>query len=351
MKSIVSLIMLLLLVPAANALSITVNPLSASIAPGSDRTISLEVSGNGTYALEIIRCTSASEGCTFAGSDMLPITFDETKSATNSITVSGSGTKSITASLSSSFKESIVYSYKIYAKNMNNTENASVTGDVRYIAPAALGVGSNTGGGMGISAGTIKITLALKDSPFKKILVNFKSSMNNPSITASLLTDVPVLTSLESEDLVYQYLEIKKRNFNDSDISEAVIEFTVNKSWMAANNISEIYLKRYDNGWKPLRTELIDSTETLNTYRAYVYGFSYFAVFGKVEKSMPLAAPKPENNIIPSEIEVSSGIAATTPIQEKSPTGFALFESSKNAEIVAVALLLGFGIAYYLKRK
>jgi PGF-pre-PGF domain-containing protein len=116
-------------------------------------------------------------------------------------------------------------------------------------------------------------------------LQNQNSTKTNPSIQISELTEIINLPKeIPTPELTYKIYEINKTNFNNSDIQNTTIEFKVNKTWITANNITTIYLARYENEWNKLKTELINSTTNYNYYKSYTNSLSYFAIIGEKEE-------------------------------------------------------------------
>ncbi len=159
-------------------------------------------------------------------------------------------------------------------------------------AAGAGGGGGGGGGAGGPALPTKKVTASSDEQVPVKIAVSLKSDATSPSvkITAGGSPSSSGIPAPQG-DAVYHYLDITKTNFNNSDIETATIEFEVNLSWISENGINNVYLARYENGsgsWKKLRTELVNSTQFSNSYKAYTDGFSDFAIVG--EKAKPLGS-------------------------------------------------------------
>lgn len=149
----------------------------------------------------------------------------------------------------------------------------------------------------GSSSGTQEATqtiTATSGDAAEKITVNLNTQISGASVSVAKLTGVPASIPSITET-TYQYLNITKTNFNNSQISNVSIDFKVSKSWIEENNITNISLARYENGWSKLKTELVNSTSDFNSYRAYTNGFSYFAIVG--EKAQVSQSVEPAKNI------------------------------------------------------
>ncbi|MCG2723686.1 PGF-pre-PGF domain-containing protein, partial [archaeon] len=161
-----------------------------------------------------------------------------------------------------------------------------------------------TGGGGGSSAPSLTKSMSVTpQEPLTKITINLKTRVYNPAISATKITAISVQAPSEP---VYQYMNITKNNFNNSQIENATIDFKVNKSWILSNNFTRIWLARYDNGWNKLKTELLNSTATTNYYRAYADAFSYFAIIGEKAQTAQAAPPAVEQPKEPVKEETNA---------------------------------------------
>lgn len=135
-------------------------------------------------------------------------------------------------------------------------------------------------------------TITASSDVVEKITVNLNALIAGASVTIAKMEsapqNVPALTS--TTEATYQYFNITKSNFNNSQIKNATIYFKVGKSWIVENNITNVSLARYDGGWSKLKTDLVNSTSTMNYYRAYTDAFSYFAIVG--EKAQTVQSPQ-----------------------------------------------------------
>ncbi len=129
---------------------------------------------------------------------------------------------------------------------------------------------------------------------------------------------------------VYHYINITKKNFNNSQIENATIDFKVNKSWISKNNFTRIWLAHYDNGWSKLKTDLVNSTTTVNYYRAYADAFSYFAIVGEKAQAAQTTPPAVEQ---PKEA-VKEEPAAEQPKEPDAP----VVEEQKATPYIAYAI-------------
>ena len=112
-----------------------------------------------------------------------------------------------------------------------------------------------------------------------KISVNLKTEILGPSLNVSKLASRSVGAT---SNIVYYYFEISTVNITESNIENTTIEFTVNNSWIAGNNIDpdSITLNRYTTKWTALPTSRKSNDGTYAYYFAETPGFSLFAITG-----------------------------------------------------------------------
>jgi len=98
------------------------------------------------------------------------------------------------------------------------------------------------------------------------------------------------------KDLIYQYTNVEKLGIKNSDISNTIIKFRVEKSWISNNNINEssISLLRYSNEWKIQKTEPEFEDDTYYYYKSETNGFSYFVILGEKKQFVPVVEEKIE---------------------------------------------------------
>ena len=139
-----------------------------------------------------------------------------------------------------------------------------------------------------------------EDIAIKQIEAVINKSLKNVEIrVAKLLSEPP---TEKAGTTVYQYLEIKKINIKDDELSKATIRFEVAKSWMADNNIlpEDVILNHYKHEkWEELPTAVIkeDPESLLNIsinsnviiYESTTDSFSYFSISIK-EKALGAGA-------------------------------------------------------------
>ncbi|MEW6592335.1 MAG: PGF-pre-PGF domain-containing protein, partial [Candidatus Hadarchaeota archaeon] len=124
--------------------------------------------------------------------------------------------------------------------------------------------------------------LDISATSITQIVVNVSKEVSNIILKVKQLIDKPAQIETP-EGTVYTYLEILAEKLNNSDISSALVNFRVEKSWVAQENIdtSTIVLKRYTSaGWQTLATEKTSEDNSYIYFAATTPGFSVFAVSG-----------------------------------------------------------------------
>jgi PGF-pre-PGF domain-containing protein len=150
----------------------------------------------------------------------------------------------------------------------------------------------------------------------------------------------------EVAGIAYDYVNITATNLTDVNVT-AKVEFKVNKSWIADENISEetIKLSRYDGNWTVLPTSKIDEDNTSVYFEAETLGFSIFAISGEEEVEVaitpsPTATPAPVTTST-SKPEEEEG--TPTPVPAEVPV---ISWSMIIVAIIAAAIVV-IGIATY----
>lgn len=121
----------------------------------------------------------------------------------------------------------------------------------------------------------------------------------------------------EAPGIVYSYYNITATNLTDVNVT-AKIEFKVNKSWIADDNVDEvtIRLNRYDEEWKALPTSKIKDDDSYFYFSAETQGFLIFAISG-TKKIGVATTPSPTET--PLFAPTFTPPASATPTQTPSP--------------------------------
>lgn len=204
---------------------------------------------------------------------------------------------------------------------------------------------TTTPGSSGGNNQPISSFAAFPNDVVTKIKINLKVALTSPSVAVSKLTAAPASVSAPVEK-VYQYLSITKTNFIDVNIDNATIEFSVTKSWMTSNSLTNISLARYDGTkWNKLKTEFVSSTSDMNKYVAYTTAFSYFAILGEKASSAPATTPPPASN---STITSSTATQSNETANNTATDGLLSGAPKPGSSIFSMWTLVGVAIAIIL---
>lgn len=139
------------------------------------------------------------------------------------------------------------------------------------------------------------VSQALVITEMKVKVVN---TVSNIQITATKLDARPGTLVSDAPGVVNQYLSIDKVNISEADIEKVTMDFKVEKTWIASNNIDEstVSLYRYVNDvWNKLETVKVNEDSTNIYYQSTSPGLSVFAVAGESKSiSQPAPEQKPE---------------------------------------------------------
>ena len=219
-------------------------------------------------------------------------------SANSSFSYADGTNFTVTGNMSHSFAYSVASgnTYGLYylCNDTSGNVNSAATHHTFSISSAATATTTSSSGGGGGGGGgstTTKTITMMPNEPLTKVVVSLKQSLDSPSITVA---NAESITAPSPTEPVYRYVSITMNRFNNSQIENATIDFKVNKSWISKNNFTRIWLAHYDSGWNKLRTDLVNSTATVNYYRAYTDAFSYFAIVGEKASAAQAAPPVAE---------------------------------------------------------
>ncbi len=347
-------------------------------------TITAGSAGTYTYYAQAGSSQSTAKTIVFSDPSVLTISGDSstvTKSAGETLTLSITLTNSQASAITSSYSLSLPSGYSVSSGDPQTSSGRSfavgtttLSWTITIASGASSGtvtfqLGSNTNAfsksvtipaaasttttttstssSSSSSSTTSKTITVIPNDILTKITVNLKAGATSPSVSVVKLASVPVAAPAEK---AYQYFNITKKNFENSNIDNATIEFTVNKSWIAANNFNYVSLSRYENGWSKLKTDLVSEGAAANTYKAYVGGFSYFAVVG--EKSVAAQQPVQPETL---EQPPSAPEQPETPVQPVQPETPEQQPSASNTAgyiaIIVIILIIAAAGLYFAEKK
>lgn len=157
-----------------------------------------------------------------------------------------------------------------------------------------------------LEVGTNSMFITNIDVAFTEIFFNTKTKFEAVTFTVERKNYLPASYSFP-EKTAYQYLKIDKSGIDNSDMSNMIIKFRVEKSWIDKKTINEssISLLKYVNGWKKQKTETDFEDDVYYHYKSEIDGFSYFAIVGEKKQIVPVVEEpeQVEEEIIPIVIE------------------------------------------------
>ncbi|MFH1294603.1 MAG: DUF2341 domain-containing protein [Candidatus Aenigmatarchaeota archaeon] len=106
--------------------------------------------------------------------------------------------------------------------------------------------------------------------------VKLKTNIDAKNVVV-IIEKVTVATPLP---MAYMYLNMTVDGLANDDIESAELEFSVDKEWLAENNMTagDIVLMRYNQEWQELPTNIIKQDENYAYYNAETPGFSLFVI-------------------------------------------------------------------------
>ncbi len=133
------------------------------------------------------------------------------------------------------------------------------------------------------------------------IFVNFVSTINidGTPVIIEVMRNSPCIAKISPPGIVYKNINIwVGRNYGfgvKEYISQGLVVFEVNKSWIASHNIdsSSVKLMQYVGNWISLATKQIGENENVIYYIANPQIFSHFAIVGE-----KIAEPTPNEEIV-----------------------------------------------------
>src|SRR3989344_747214 len=181
-----------------------------------------------------------------------------------------------------------------------------------------------------------------------RIAIKTTKYIQNAKATIKLLYDKPA--DVETPNgFSYKYISIGIPALTEDTLSEAEIEFFVDKQWMFSNDIStkSVHLARYQQatGWQYLPTMFSRESGTNIYYIAQTPGFSTFAI---VADSPGLVAPDVTAETPKTE---TSGVPVTPTLFFHLPRSFALpnLKATTITIITLIAILTIAGVAVIAK--
>ncbi len=186
------------------------------------------------------------------------------------------------------------------------------------------------------------VAVSLSGVPVTSIAITTNTQALNTELKIQQLTSAPTDAG-NVPSKVYAYMSVTPKNLAPETIATAKMSFSVPKSWMTENGITEdqIVLSRYADGkWNELETAILSSDDTKVNYQALTPGFSYFAV---TIRSAPLVAPEEQTEVPTKPAEKEETPVEQPPAEEQPPVK----ESKSWIAWLIAALVVVAGVAGY----
>ncbi|MBI4020999.1 MAG: PGF-pre-PGF domain-containing protein [Candidatus Aenigmarchaeota archaeon] len=128
---------------------------------------------------------------------------------------------------------------------------------------------------------------------FTEVQFTTDTQITNGQLKVEKLADKPTALPDPAQEAIYQYVEIKTTNFDDTHLSGSPkIQFQVTNTWLAENGIEKqnVVLLRYTTEWTVLTTILTSSDADFSHFQATTPGFSTFAIAAAPAAAEPVVA-------------------------------------------------------------
>ncbi|MBA7502656.1 hypothetical protein ES706_01249 [subsurface metagenome] len=133
-------------------------------------------------------------------------------------------------------------------------------------------------------------TADVENTAITELTICVKNAVENVRVTVQQLTERPAGIEIAAPGISYKYLNIVAQNITDADIDVILINFSVERVWITAENIDPdtIALRKWVAGaWVSLPTAKVGEDDTYFYYFAESSGLSIFAVSGSVLAPAP----------------------------------------------------------------
>jgi len=123
--------------------------------------------------------------------------------------------------------------------------------------------------------------------PFYKMQFKTENELTDSELKVKTLTAAATSTG-KIEFEAYKYIQITETNIAQGDLTNTIVWFRVEKSWLESKGITKdnIALFRYTNDAWTLQTTTLESEDsTFAYYKATTGGYSYFAIGQKEEQA------------------------------------------------------------------
>lgn len=149
-------------------------------------------------------------------------------------------------------------------------------------------------------------TVDVENTAITELTICVKNAVENVRVTVQQFTERPAGIEIAAPGISYKYLNIVAQNITDADIDVILINFSVERAWITAENIDPdtISLRKWVAGaWVSLPTAKVGEDDTYFYYSAESPGLSIFAVSG----SVPAPAEFVLSDLVIEPMEVGPG--------------------------------------------
>ena len=197
-------------------------------------------------------------------------------------------------------------------------------------------------------------SLTFNKAEITRVVINANSTIRTAEITVEQLEKPLNITNVSG--IPYCYFNVTTTNLTDTNMTNATIEFKVNKTWINERNMDEatITLNRYsdmNNNWSALPTSKIEEDTTSLYFASETPGFSLFAISGHEKPAYLATGAETEAGTKPPMSEATAA-PNPAPAPRAIPTSASVpkIPMSLIVIIIAIVAIAGMIIAV-LKRK
>ncbi len=126
----------------------------------------------------------------------------------------------------------------------------------------------------------IKVNVNKEDIPVSEIKIDINKKIEQGKVKVKVLDNYDEKPS----ENTYKHMEINTEDFDNEDIENVEIRFTVEDAWLEENDVLKknvVLFHKKENGWQELETKYLMSIKDLNHFLAISPGFSVFAIAEK----------------------------------------------------------------------
>lgn len=198
-------------------------------------------------------------------------------------------------------------------------------------------------------------SVTFEKTDITRIIINANNTIHNAKVTIQQIEKPANVTNISG--IPYRYFNVTTTNLTAADITNAIIEFRVNKTWLNESNVDEttIKLNRYsdiNNNWNALPTSKVEEDNASLYFESETQGFSLFAISGE-EKTAHLAteagAETETETLMPEVTTTPTPAPIPTPI--RAPASVPIIPMCLILIVIAVIVIAGVVIAVLRREK